>query len=850
MGTDGRQDTPATAAPRGDADATQAAPARVDQGAMESPRGTTWRRSPKANKANDAQAPPKRRSCRIYARKERCCSCIKGRICAPLSSSKDPCECRREGRDCTCCRPAGMCTNRPQTDNRPARKSTKTQPAEDRPFEEEGANPFFMPLPEDKETNTQAMTASQDALTPPTVADRTNGHSNSLTTDRAPAATADRPAGRTLPADGHNLAEAGSEHDPAHNNLPASHSEPSRRNSTRSPAATPTGTYGTTTPSPRGRKQPPPRTATATTNSTGDNDGTTMVDDGPAPDDDAYDSDGSNYSTEPSVTQAGDRNSNSSCRQHAQTNHATANANATTQSPSRDNIATATDSNHQLADLEGYQPSLADQKLDEAYGDHHHQNSGSHLHGGINDDAVWQLRHKRIISARPSRYQVPSGRAGRRFISMLTKEFQGVRERKWNSERPIIFAAVVLQRTPTVRAAKDVRARLEKRMDYWAEGSYDGLISDTIAESHPGGAPPASDESKARAYNNKVNSGRLRQAVRTLTSRDGGPVLQPSDRCTKTNRPVIDVLRDKHPPLRMPDGQSELFTGDDLPDVIDIDITEDTVEKVASQLSGAAGPGGTDAVDLRNWLLRFNEESKELRKEMAAWTNWLANHSPPWAAYRALMASRLIALDKQPGIRPIGIGEIYRRLFAKCVLKGCGTAATAACNNLNLSAGLSAGIEGAAHTMSYLANTIVAEDNSQDQHPNPDLEESTTPHHPNNNCSPEKDQAMVLVDARNGFNEINRIALLWTVRHLWPQGSRFAFNCYRHAANLFVRQPKGLCETILSQEGITQGDPSPWYYMALQSHHWPPNSRQHTHRSPKPGMLTTLHLQAQQQSSN
>ena len=27
-----------------------------------------------------------------------------------------------------------------------------------------------------------------------------------------------------------------------------------------------------------------------------------------------------------------------------------------------------------------------------------------------------------------------------------------------------------------------------------------------------------------------------------------------------------------------------------------------------------------------------------------------------------------------------------------------------------------------------------------------------------------------LVDARNGFNELSRLAMLWTVRHRWPAG--------------------------------------------------------------------------------
>ena len=30
-----------------------------------------------------------------------------------------------------------------------------------------------------------------------------------------------------------------------------------------------------------------------------------------------------------------------------------------------------------------------------------------------------------------------------------------------------------------------------------------------------------------------------------------------------------------------------------------------------------------------------------------------------------------------------------------------------------------------------------------------------------------------LVDARNGFNELSRLEMLWTVRHRWPVGARF-----------------------------------------------------------------------------
>ena len=33
-----------------------------------------------------------------------------------------------------------------------------------------------------------------------------------------------------------------------------------------------------------------------------------------------------------------------------------------------------------------------------------------------------------------------------------------------------------------------------------------------------------------------------------------------------------------------------------------------------------------------------------------------------------------------------------------------------------------------------------------------------------------------LVDARNGFNQLSRLAMLWTVQHRWPAGARFTFN--------------------------------------------------------------------------
>ena len=120
------------------------------------------------------------------------------------------------------------------------------------------------------------------------------------------------------------------------------------------------------------------------------------------------------------------------------------------------------------------------------------------------------------------------------------------------------------------------------------------------------------DATAARIYNDQVLSGRLRQAVRNFTNRGTGGVLQPSEPCTKTGRPVLDVLKEKHPPLQdVPiDGPpgSAFEPYDTVPTPLTVYITDEILETVASRLSGAAGPSGTDATDLKGWLLRFGTQ--------------------------------------------------------------------------------------------------------------------------------------------------------------------------------------------------------------------------------------------------
>jgi hypothetical protein len=119
-----------------------------------------------------------------------------------------------------------------------------------------------------------------------------------------------------------------------------------------------------------------------------------------------------------------------------------------------------------IGDLPGVTASDADRKLMEVYGDYIHQNDGSHLDGGIKDDAVWQEHWRKLVILPPQRYDSPSGPVGRRFVRLLTKELEGIHSRKWNSEKFLVFQMVILQRSKEVTGvAGNIKRRLSRRMD-------------------------------------------------------------------------------------------------------------------------------------------------------------------------------------------------------------------------------------------------------------------------------------------------------------------------------------------------------------------------------------------------
>ena len=77
----------------------------------------------------------------------------------------------------------------------------------------------------------------------------------------------------------------------------------------------------------------------------------------------------------------------------------------------------------------------------------------------------------------------------------------------------------------------------------------------------------------------------------------------------------------------------------------------------------------------------------------------------------------------------------------------------------------------------------------------------------------EENDAILLIDASNAFNSLNREALLHNIRYICPPIAIYVRNCYGKPSRMFVAGG----QEIESSEGTTQGDPMamPSYAMGI-----------------------------------
>ena len=200
----------------------------------------------------------------------------------------------------------------------------------------------------------------------------------------------------------------------------------------------------------------------------------------------------------------------------------------------------------------------------------------------------------------------------------------------------------------------------------------------------------------------------------------------------------------------------------------------EAVQVAARNTSGSGGPMKTDADTWKHVLCSkaYGNLSDGLAEEVANLGRRLCTEEIPHDHISTLLACRLVPLMKEDdGVRPVGVGETLRRIIGKCVTKVLGKDIQQASGTLQTCAGIESGIEAAIHAMSL-------------------------------SFAEESCEAVILVDADNAFNRLNRKTALHNIQRTCPSLFQYLNNSYNSPSKLHL----GDGTFILSEEGVTQGD--------------------------------------------
>ena len=97
-------------------------------------------------------------------------------------------------------------------------------------------------------------------------------------------------------------------------------------------------------------------------------------------------------------------------------------------------------------------------------------------------------------------------------------------------------------------------------------------------------------------------------------------------------------------------------------------IDGELIRKNAIRTSGSAGVSQQEDNLWHKMVSCHKESSVALANSIAAVARRLSTEYVDTSALEALLANRGVAIDKCPGLRPVGVGEMVRRIIGKSVM--------------------------------------------------------------------------------------------------------------------------------------------------------------------------------------
>ena len=295
----------------------------------------------------------------------------------------------------------------------------------------------------------------------------------------------------------------------------------------------------------------------------------------------------------------------------------------------------------------------------------------------------------------------PNGSSGKSFCREISRLLIA-----WIEESPLktislkaihIMPALLLQKPSKNSKAKDHTEALTRRLNLWQKGEFIKLLeeAETIQSRLPKPTGKKDIATISRQFKDQMQKGNINGAIKVLTNNMAGGVLP-------LNEETLTALKQKHPEAS---GVVEetLLQGPIKPIhpiVFDI-IDENLILKAAKATKGGAGPSGMDADGWRKVLVSrvYGDAGKDLRRAYAKFVKVLCVKEIEDASLEAYLGCRLVPLNKNPGLRPIGVGEVLRRIAGKVVMFAAKKDVMESCCDVQMCSGHEAGCEAAIHAM-------------------------------------------------------------------------------------------------------------------------------------------------------
>lgn len=266
--------------------------------------------------------------------------------------------------------------------------------------------------------------------------------------------------------------------------------------------------------------------------------------------------------------------------------------------------------------------------------------------------------YEKTVYWRKNLFLLPTGTAGKRYIDEITRLMNDWLDN--TALKNISFKAIMvmpnllLQKPSKNSKAKDHLKALERRLQLWYAGNLSELFleSQTIQDNLKSFNKPKS-VAESKKFAAEMQKGNVNGAIKLLTNKMQHGILP-------LNENTLSNLRMKHPTAQKA-GRDVLLP--DEPSIVHQIrykcIDAEAVRKAAIRTKGGSGPSGIDADGWRRILAsnNFGESSDSLCETFSKVIRKLCSSKEDSASLEAFLACRLIPLDKNPGLRPIGVGE-------------------------------------------------------------------------------------------------------------------------------------------------------------------------------------------------